>query len=343
MGKTLSDEIEGYNTNVNLIKFLCAIMVIMAHSFVLSENAVHKEWFFLLTHGQLTMGTFAVAVFFFFSGLYISKSLDKNSSVKHFVSRRIWRIFPPLILVVFLCVFLMGPVVTRLSPRDYFTNADTWKYLLNCFAIRIHDLPGVFEYNCYLSTVNGSLWTIPLELACYLMCFLMFISGCAKKAVLPFFIFVFGFLAVSIWYVPSLYIGSFSAALLPVMMFLQGMLYFTTRDKIRISILGFILSVLLILVANEKMMLFLGLSLALPYVLTYLSFLPYRVPKIMAKPGEWSYGIYLCAFPIQQMIVFYHGGIMDIYRNMKLSIPATILAGCVVHLVTDGRKKSVKV
>ena len=46
-------------------------------------------------------------------------------------------------------------------------------YLLNSIMILVHNLPGVFCNNINTS-VNGPLWTLPVEFLCYIMCYLAY-------------------------------------------------------------------------------------------------------------------------------------------------------------------------
>lgn len=151
----LVNKINIFSTNGNLIRFLLAIGVILHHSSYLSQN--NDGFLYVLTNGQITFGGISVLGFFFFSGLYVTKSMHKAQSCSSFLWARCKRIFPALFFVVFLCVFLLGPVLTSYDLGDYFKSSSTYLYLLNAILIPVHNLPGVFEQNIYGPTVNGSL------------------------------------------------------------------------------------------------------------------------------------------------------------------------------------------
>ena len=115
----------------------------------------------LLSH--LPLGTIAVSTFFFFAGLYIAKSCESHPTPSSFFRTRCKRLIPELALVTAACVFIVGPIFSIYKLSDYFSRPATYAYLLNAFLIPVHNLPGVFLNNPYGSTVNGSLWTMPVE------------------------------------------------------------------------------------------------------------------------------------------------------------------------------------
>src|SRR5262249_47544177 len=63
----------------------------------------------------------------------------------------------------------------------YFFDKMFSDYFLNIIGFMQFKLPGVFENNTFKGTVNGSLWTIPFEIGCYLMMSLAIIFGLVKS------------------------------------------------------------------------------------------------------------------------------------------------------------------
>lgn len=170
----LREYIEKYCVNLNIAKMICAFGVLFCHAFAISANQMDylEKW----SNGQTNIGGISVAFFFFISGLYASRSLYSRMNVRDFLQRRFWRMFPQLWVVVFLCVFVLGVGLTSIPLKRYFSTPKTYLYFLNAFAMPYHDLPGVFV-NQYYTTVNGSLWTIPIELLSYIGISLVFLLG----------------------------------------------------------------------------------------------------------------------------------------------------------------------
>lgn len=140
--------------NFVAIRLIAAILVVFGHSFPLT-GTVGPEYL-----GNPT-STMAVKVFFVISGYLISESWLRDPNLGRYLQRRALRIFPALIVMCLLTIVIIGPVLTRLSTKEYITSAGTWRYLQNVFLHPNYALPGIFEQNIYPNAVNGSLWTLP--------------------------------------------------------------------------------------------------------------------------------------------------------------------------------------
>jgi len=63
----------------------------------------------------------------------------------------------------------------------YFTDQEFWKYFLNIVGYIHYELPGVFIENPYNGVVNGALWTVPYEIACYVVMSTMIVLGVIRS------------------------------------------------------------------------------------------------------------------------------------------------------------------
>lgn len=267
----ISNITKGRDNNLDLIRFLAAIMVIFSHAFPLSLGSENRDCLLVITDGQIDFWGIAVSIFFFYGGFLICKSAHRLQSARRYFKARVVGIFPPIIVVTVLLAFIVGPIISRLSVKEYFMNTQTYKYLLNSVVVLVHDLPGVFEENIYGTTVNGPLWTMPVEFMGYILCFLMMKLGMLQlkyiKWILPFFTLV---------HIAVIYLFSPRSMMLltwrPTALFFVGMLYYVYQDKIKISWNIALVSLILwmlsfwIGVANGTIILF------LPYILMYLGY-----------------------------------------------------------------------
>lgn len=328
----LEDISKDRNNNLNLIRFIAAIMVVFCHAYPLSANVLDPLG--RLTNGRIHFGALAVYTFFFFGGFWINRSIHRSKSLYAFFKARCMRVFPSLIITVFFCTFCLGSITTELSLQEYFTNTQTYEYLLNSIFILRHNLPGVFELNIYVSTVNGSLWTLPVEFLCYIGCYLVWCLGFSEEKTMKYTmpIFVMGYILLCI----ALRQNSLLLSVLgPCTMFYFGMLCDVYRKRIFIKtpyVLGCIIGIILsIRLGNLQY----GLFLFWPYILLWLAFGTRKKWNSFGKKHEISYAMYLCAFPIQQFVVMLFGGSMNPIINFLICLPCILGVGWLLTILID--------
>ncbi len=262
-------------------------------------------------------------------GGLISKSVERLQTGKAYFKARIYRIFPPLILVNVLTVFL-GVFFSKYSALRYFSMITTWKYLLNSIFILVHELPGVFIDNPYLPTVNGSLWTLPVEFLCYIACFIIFkISRMEKRKFLfTIPIAAVGFILMNLC---GNIIPMIQATVRPCLLFYIGIGYWVFRDDIELSLKWMIISSMGFVVTVILNVAIVGTVIFFPYMLFMICFGAKQVSARLGKLGDYSYEIYLWGFPVQQATVYCGGGNMSPYLNFLIAVPITIILGIVTH------------
>jgi len=232
--------------------------------------------------------------------------------------------------------FVLGPLVTTYSTGEYFRNPGVYKYLLNAILIPQHDLPGVFVDNISVSTVNGSLWTLSIEFLCYIGCYLMWKLNLLKKESAKWSIPIVAVGAVGLYIIiKHLQINVLLEAIRPGLLFYIGILFYVYRDEVKFTKLRVVSSFLILLLLGMCGMLDIGLLLCFPYLLLYVCFAVTQISDKIGKVGDISYGMYLCAFPIQQLLVACNGGGMSPYVNMLLSIPIVITGGCLLYKLVE--------
>ena len=149
--------------NLDAVRFVAAGMVLYGHSFVFLglREPVFLSW--------TPLGPLGVFIFFTISGYLVSESWDRDPNLWRFSMRRALRIFPGLTLCILLTILVLGPIMTTLSIRDYFSHGATLGYLKNVALYIVYFLPGVFEHNKFPIAVNGSLWSLPVEFTMYIV------------------------------------------------------------------------------------------------------------------------------------------------------------------------------
>lgn len=305
MNKTYISEFNQRSNNLGLIKWIAAILVIFSHSFSVAGQGV--DYLDRLSGGEISFGGFAVAIFFFASGFFVTKSLLRKNDAKAYVVGRISRIYPALIFVLFCTVFILGPIVSTLPASEYFKSTETYMYLLYLFMIPRYTLPGVFLDNPVSGIVNGPLWTLLLEAICYIGLLVVWKLGLIKNRrlmrVCGVLLLVLGIAVFGIK-IPLIY--GYHLYLRPFILFVIGMLFCVFEDKICLDIRFFIIAVIMSAIFAVSGYFDLAMIFCFPYILSCVVFGRYQVPDRIGNLGNYSYFMYLVAYPIQQAFVFYN-------------------------------------
>jgi len=173
-GRSLEHCIDGDRDNILQLRLLAALLVILGHSYGLVGGTVPPtdplHWVLPSTYTHLV----GVMMFFAVSGMLITLSWQRRPSLGRFLRARALRLWPALLVCVFLWAFVLGPLLSSLAPVEYFTMGDklssAYSYAFgNASLVKMQwFLPGVFEHTPVKRYVNGALWTIPIEALMYL-------------------------------------------------------------------------------------------------------------------------------------------------------------------------------
>jgi peptidoglycan/LPS O-acetylase OafA/YrhL len=136
--------------------------------------------------------------------------------------------------VALLSALVVGPFLSTLTFREYYTNPQSWKYLLNGLLLPVHELPGVFSQSVYDPTVNGPLWTLPVEFFCYILCFLVYKLKLLTPKRFPL-VLAAGIIGAAGSILLLKNTGTLLNAVRPILLFLIGMGFYVYRDHIRLN------------------------------------------------------------------------------------------------------------
>ena len=326
----------GRDNNFNLIRMLAASMVLVSHAFPISLGYGTIEPLQDLL--GLKLGTAAVYVFFAISGFLISQSFERSQSLARFIIARILRIFPGLLVALTLTAFLLGPYVTTLPLREYFSSPAVPLYLIRnlILAFPLYELPGVFTNNPYGGAINGSLWTLVYEVTCYMGVLLIGLAGAfQKKWQMAIALTCFAAFYAITMHAPAGYaipgrIINLAELGLP---FAIGTAFYVWRTYLPLGwALGIALASLTAAAAYQSFFHELFV-VTLCYWVFLVGYLPGGIIRAYNRLGDYSYGVYIYAFPIQQLVAHYLAPMAPI-QNMVLSAPATLaLAVLSWHLI----------
>lgn len=331
----LGDVAIGRHNNFNLIRFLAASMVIVYHGYCIARTPGSIEPINWLTRGRDDGGSLAVLIFFIISGFLVTQSfVSRGGDLLAFMSARVLRIFPALWVAVPFTI-IVASFASPVPWGAYLTHAQTLKYWLhNSFLWNLEfNLPGAFRHTPLVGNVNGSIWTLPTEFGMYLLCAGLGLLGLyLVRSVFNAFLLTV-LMAAAMTKVEALpFINSIWAAQW-ALAFLAGMFCYMNRHEIRLSIpFALLLVASTYFIRNPIMGRFYILP-ALAYATLCFSLHPAVFFKPFTRLGDYSYGLYIYAFPLQQQMVFYHPGINWI-KSIVLTYP--IILGVAIlswHLV----------
>ncbi len=163
----------------DLLRLLAAFTVLVEHSWVLLGD----DYPLLPERSGTTIGGVGLGIFFLTSGYLILDSWLRDPSPYRFAARRALRIAPLFVLVVLGGALVLGPLLSALAPGAYYRDGGTWAYVgshLTLYELQF-DLPGVLADAPGSSAINGALWTIPIEIYCYVGILLLGVVGIARR------------------------------------------------------------------------------------------------------------------------------------------------------------------
>ena len=289
----------------------------------------------------LTLGNVAVDLFFVTSGFLVVASLINRNNFIEFAWARFLRIFPALIVMLLITVFGVGMVFSSLPASEYLKDTGTYYYLARCaslFAGALYELPGVFTDNPIGNAVNGSLWTLPHEVRFYALLAFAWIAlkaissshnnAFAKTTIVAYVaLAAFQVHAVLTGYEPN-------KGVTLLFMFMSGCMYYVFRDKISISNrLALVVAALLMLSLVEIKLFKIAYLFALPYLLFCLAYGPAGIIRNYNSLGDYSYGVYIYAYPVQQSIAALFPGVGVISMIVFSTIITLILSVLSWHFV----------
>lgn len=319
-GKTADEIISRDGNNLDIIRLLAAISVIIYHSFALNPQWALTDPIKNLL-GYVTTGGLAVKIFFFISGILVTNSILTRKSAYQFIVSRVLRIFPALVFVVFCSGFIIGPIFTSLPIKDYFSSSQLYSYVFNNIILNTrYFLPEVLTGNKY--GINGSLWTIYYEVIAYIVLLLLYLVGFHKST------FISSIICMIIIIEPVTPLkgvlfatSSHNAIYLLAPCFALGALVALNKkfykSNIKIPAMLFLLQFLLPGEEIKPTLMCFSLCLAA----LHLSSLEF-VKKIKIK-HDISYGVYLWGFPIQQIFSQYFS--FGFVINVTISVIVTMI------------------
>jgi peptidoglycan/LPS O-acetylase OafA/YrhL len=262
-------------------------------------------------------GEVAVGGFFFLSGILITRSYLTCSSVSRYLWHRCLRILPGFWVCLLTTALVFGPaaaLMERHTLTDYFVAGagGPLTYVTRNSLLWI----GQYGINDLLTAVpfphafNGSLWTLYSEFVCYIVMAILGATLILRRATLlvvgvaPILLILYashyGLHRFPLDFLFYTVLHGIDAYLVQAAYFFVGAATFLYRDRVPLNIVLFTIALIATAFGTSTAAAPFVLPFTFSYVLLWLAF---RLPiRNAARYGDFSYGLYIYAFPVQQLL-----------------------------------------
>lgn len=329
--ETIAERIEaGRTSGFDYVRAVLSLAVIAFHSIITCYGPGYELQFW---QGWWRPPiALILPAFFGLSGFLVAGSLARTATIVEFLTLRAVRLVPALFVEVVISALLLGPLLTSASLPEYVTDHRFYTYWLNIVGEIHFELPGLFTGNPDPSRVNLQLWTIPIELKCYLLLAAIALIGAARRKWRMLLV-----LALMMVLLPMddalkgqdlLPTGTVTATIM-IESFLAGVTLFLFRDQVPLSVPLFLFSVALSLLCLADRHAAYVACLPVTYVTIYIGLAP--LPRSwLARLGDYSYGLYVYGYALQQS----YADLLPNYRIWWLSLLAVLPAAILCAILS---------
>lgn len=290
-------------SNLDHLRLLLAAAVIVSHAWPLAYGPGTADPLVAVTGHSL--GGWAVALFFFLSGLLVHQSAARRDVMSFWIARA-RRILPGLAVALLVTVLLAkasgsSPVVSEMV-----------RFVLRGLTLVSieHHLPDAFVANPYPLAVNGPLWSLSHEVMAYGLCQAVVLSGLLRGK--------FGLVALlaaslALWATHPL-LPTRLATFAPLWLaFALGMIAAHLAARLRLSV-------------GIALTLTMAAPLGWPFSVAAMGYgglvLALTLPRL-PRWGDISFGLYIYGWPVAQTVIHLWPG-LDAVRLSIVSLVATL-------------------
>lgn len=332
-----------HENNFDFLRLLFALLVIISHSYDLSYYSGNTEILYRVTNGLLSFSHLGLIGFFSISGFLVYESLSRSKTPFNYFKKRILRIYPGFTVALVVTV-LVSWIVSGYDLLHFFGNNSPWDYFFSKLSM-FNPAPfieGAFTNNPYPSEVNGSLWTVPLEVSFYILLALLFFIRSRKVLVLLILIVAIAVAVIILFgkstiVPPYLYyyiekpfkVFSYEHFFSFGLYFCSGVILANFKNylyKYRHAVL--ITSIFSILLLVLQDVFFIGHYFIIPVVIISFGIMNTKyISNLSARIGDLSYGVYIYSFLIQQTLMNYFD--FNYWQLIIFTVPISLLCGIV--------------
>lgn len=339
-GPRLAQVFDTRNNALNVWRLVLASGVILEHSWPLTGRKLHPPVEQLLTQGW-------VDGFFVISGFLITSSWVRNPRLREYVVARVLRIFPGLWVCLAVVAFVIAPIGVAIqggSAVRLLLSPAPITYLLNNAVLNVYHagIDGTPKNVPFPGVWDGVLWTLIFEFFCYIAVAVAGVAGLVNRrwpAPILFTLFLVAAVLVSypVNTVPTLIQMVTRFALV----FAAGAVLHEFRDVIParwslVALSAVIVLVTGLLVPNYRIL----AALPLAYAVVVSGALLHN--KRLRLRTDLSYGVYIYAWPMQQLLVISGLGFLPPLAFAVVAAIATLPLAALSWFLVEKRALSLK-
>lgn len=296
MTKTIGEVLGSRDNALNFVRLVLASSVIFWHTYPLTGSV--PSW------PASDAGAWAVHGFFAVSGYLIAGSRMRLEFLPY-MWRRSMRILPAFWVVLIATAFVFAPLSAVFTGQPY-NPLDGLNYVVQNLGLRLRELAvgSTLSHVPHPDSWNGSLWTLFFEFGAYIAAGLLLGSKFVRRNMLPVVAVLFVLFSAA----AAVHFGSeFPGVLREVApavrlwsFFLAGMLVFTVRDKVGAT--PYVGAATATAFVTSWLLGIQDWAGQLPFAMLVL-WLGAALPIRVGATNDISYGVYIYAFPVQQLLV----------------------------------------
>jgi peptidoglycan/LPS O-acetylase OafA/YrhL len=295
---------------IGFLRLFFAAVVVWSHGY--RTGGLGFDFIVPYSHAMFTAGLLAVGGFFVLSGFLITRSYETSDNAGRFLWHRFLRIFPGFWACLIVTALIFGPIAYAHefgTTIGYLFGRDApWDYIFgNALLVVRHDTIGTLTADLPFSmNINASLWTLQWEFMCYVAVGVLGVTAILSRKPVVIILLAATFLVLlagSMYAFHARGLTVFSRLVSLMAFFSIGSSAYIFRSWIPMRWWLALIAGVAIVAALPTVVAGLVVPPCLAYLALYAAMnLPIRS---FDRRVDLSYGLYVYAFPLQQLLTIY--------------------------------------
>ncbi len=332
---------------LNAIRIIIVLVIAFGYTSTMPLGPDKAEIFQFFGYDPSWIG---IQLLFFLSGCLALRSFDRHRSSRLFLTSRILRTGPLLVLYTLITVLIIYPLLGT-PGNNFATEIKKLSLYFSTTILCIHPgqpLPGLLDHAKYTCLIQGAIWTLRWGFIAYIATALCHIFGVLKNRPLILFL---ALMAIFLYFTVKMIEVAYSLQGLETPLtglrlgyiYLLGMATYTYQDKIPQRLLTR-LAIVLTLAAIMTLCYFFApwtpaIEICLTLFWAYLAFFVITAKRSdLAFLNHWPnmvLPLYLTNWPVAQLLLLAFPNI-GVWSLIGLSLPlSTIIAYAVFKLISE--------